>query len=183
MALADYIERKPVIDTSRLRLRPMRADDVPALKEWMPDESLYACWGKGPGRTDRHPELLFAKPPRPAKSFHLGIEEKSSGKVVGDVWVYLIENDRQASVAIRLTASRQGRGYGTEALGAMTRFCFGHTELRRLQAQVDARNAASRRMLEKCGYRREGPLRRGKMVSVVCDHFVYAIQSPAEKPE
>ena len=33
MALADYIEKKPVIDTARLRLRSMRAEDVPALLE------------------------------------------------------------------------------------------------------------------------------------------------------
>ena len=175
MALADYIHDKPVIDTARLRLRPMRPEDVPALEEWMPDKSIYAYWGKGPGKTDRNPALLFAKPAKPSKSFHLGIEEKATGKIVGDLWVYRIENDRMATVAIRLASSRHGKGYGTEALSAMTRFCFDRTELRRLRAEVDVRNAASRRMLEKCGYRREGPVRHGKMVSTLCDYCVYGI--------
>ena len=35
MALADYIYQKPVIETERLRIRPMSAADVPALEEWM----------------------------------------------------------------------------------------------------------------------------------------------------
>ena len=42
MALADYIAEKPVVDTARLRLRPLRPDDVPALEEWMADKALYA---------------------------------------------------------------------------------------------------------------------------------------------
>lgn len=180
MALADYINKKPVIDTPRLRLRPLCAEDVPSLKEWMADKAIYTYWGKGPGKTDKNPEILFTKAERPTKSFHLGIEEKPTGKVVGDLWVYRIENDRMATVAIRLAPSRHGKGYGTEALSAMTRFCFDHTELRRLQAEVDVRNAASRRMLEKCGYRQEGLIRQGKMVSVWCNYCIYGILADNE---
>lgn len=177
MALADYIKNKPVIDTPRLRIRPMRKSDVPVLKEWMPDPSLYTYWGKGPGKTDKHPESLFEKAAKPTKSFHLGIEETACGKVIGDLWVYLIENDRMASVAIRLAPSRQGKGLGTEALSAMTRFCFERTELRRLWAEVDVRNTPSQRMLEKCGYRREGLIRQGKMVQTWCDYYIYGMLS------
>lgn len=80
-----------------------------------------------------------------------------------------------ATVAIRLASSLQGKGYGTEALNAMTRFCFEHTELRRLQAQVDVHNIASQHMLEKCGYTREGLIRQGKMVNTWCDYYIYGI--------
>lgn len=59
MTLADYICHKPVIETPRLRLRPMTSADIPALREWMPDRSLYAYWGKGPSRAEKNPELLF----------------------------------------------------------------------------------------------------------------------------
>ena len=175
MSLADYITNKPTIHTARLCLRPMSANDIPALKEWMPDKSIYTYWGKGPGKTDKNPELLFEKKEKPTKSFHLGIEEIFCGKVIGDLWVYLIENDRMASVAIRLAPSRHGNGFGTEALTAMTRFCFEHTELQRLQAQVNVRNIASQRMLEKCGYKQEGLIRQGKMVNTWCDYYIYGI--------
>ena len=53
MALADYIEMKPVIETERLYLREMNRNDVPALKKWMPDDSIYTYWGKGPGRAEK----------------------------------------------------------------------------------------------------------------------------------
>ncbi len=175
MALADYIENKPVIETDRLLLREMTVSDVPALKEWMPDESIYAFWGKGPGRTEKNPELLFEKEEKPTKSFHLGIAEKDSNKVIGDIWVYLIENDRMAQVAVRLSKLVHGKGYGTESLSAMTRFCFENTELQRLWTKVDVRNIASQRILEKCGYTREGLIRQGKMVNTWCDYYVYGI--------
>lgn len=189
MALADYTDHKPTITTERLIIREMTVSDVPSLKEWLPDKSLYTYWGKGPSQAEKNPELLFEKAPKPTKSFHLGIEEQASGKVIGDLWVYLIENDRMASVAIRIGTDYQDKGYGTEALRAMTSFCFSHTELKRLWTEVDVRNTSSQKMLEKCGYRREGLIRQGKMVNTWCDYYIYGILSsdfnepPAESPE
>ena len=177
MALVDYITNKPIIKTDRLTLRPMCKNDIPDLREWMSDESLYTYWGKKPSKSEKNPELLFEKTEKPTKSFHLGIEESTSGKVVGDIWVYLIENNRMASVALRIAGDHQGKGYGTEALSAMTRFCFEKTELKRLWTKVDVRNTASQKMLEKCGYIREGLIRQGKMVNTWCDHYIYAILS------
>ncbi len=177
MALADYIEMKPVIETERLYLREMNRNDVPALKKWMPDDSIYTYWGKGPGRAEKDPELMFEKKEKPTKSFHLGIAGKDDDQVIGDIRVYLIVNDRMASVAIRLSKEHQGRGYGTEAMKAMTQFCFEHTELKRLWTEVDVRNTASWRMLEKCGYKREGLIRQGKMVNSWCDYYIYGILS------
>lgn len=177
MALADYIYKKPTICTDRLIIRPMSKNDVPALKEWMPDKSIYTYWGKGPSKAELNPELLFEKDEKPTKSFHLGIAIREADKIVGDLWIYLIEKDRMASVAIRLSKSVHGCGYGTEALNAISRFCFEHTELQRIWTEVDVRNVASCRILEKCGYKKEGHIRQGKMVNTWCDYYIYGILS------
>ena len=181
MALADYIYQKPIIETERLRMRPMRAADVPALTKWMPDPSIYTYWGKGPSKGEKNPQLLFKKEEKPTKSFHLGIALKDADQIIGDIWVYLIENDRMASVAVRLSSNYQGKGYGTEALSAMTKFCFENTELKRLWTEVDTRNTASQKMLEKCEYTREGLIRQGKMVNAWCDYYIYGILSSDER--
>ena len=57
----------------------------------------------------------------------------------------------------------------------MVRFCFEKTELKRLWAEVDIRNVASQRILEKSGFTREGLIRQGKMVNTWCDYYVYGI--------
>lgn len=194
MALADYINNKPTIETDRLVIRPMVAADAPALAKWLPDKSIYTYWGKGPSKAEKNPELLFEKEEKPTKSFHLGIAIKeyppceitadgktsgspafADGEVIGDLWIYLIENNRMASVAIRFSKDCHGKGYGTEALSAITRFCFENTELQRIWTEVDVRNTPSCRILEKCGYTREGLIRQGKMVSTWCDYYIYGI--------
>ncbi|MBP1590264.1 MAG: GNAT family N-acetyltransferase [Kiritimatiellae bacterium] len=175
MALADYVARKPVIGTVRLVLRALERSDVPALLEWMPDPALYRFWGKTPGRTDKNPALLFAKPGKASQSFHLGIVRKDSGKAIGELWVYLIEGNRMAKIAIRLGRPHQGRGFASEALRAMIDFCFARTELQRIWTDVDVRNDASVRLLERCGFIREGRIRQGKMVSTWCDYYLYGL--------
>ena len=37
MALADFVEKKPTLETERLWIRPLVKSDVAALKEWMGD--------------------------------------------------------------------------------------------------------------------------------------------------
>ena len=175
MALQDYVNSKPTIRTERLTIRELCASDVPALREWMPDKSIYTYWGKGPGKTDKQPELLFEKAEKPSKRFHLGIELNETRKIIGELWVYLIENDRMAKIAVRFGKAYHGNGYATEAVNAMVRFCFEHTELRRIWTDVDVRNAASCKVLEKCGFTREGTIRQGKMVSTWCDYHLYGI--------
>lgn len=173
--LVDYIEHKPTLETPRLRLRTMTATDIPGLREWMPDKSLYTYWGKNAGKADKDPSLLFRKAEKAAKSFHWGIALKESDKVIGEAWVYLIENDRMAKIAYRIAAAEQGRGYAAEALRSVVRFCFDKTELQRLWSDVDVRNIPSCRVLEKCGFTREGMVRQGKMVSTWCDYYLYGL--------
>ncbi|KAG9257889.1 acyl-CoA N-acyltransferase [Emericellopsis atlantica] len=57
-----------------------------------------------------------------------------------------------------------GQGYGTEAVGAFTRWCFETWPgLQRMQASTYEFNEASGRVLLKCGFTREGMRRRSAM--------------------
>ncbi len=42
-------------------------------------------------------------------------------------------------------------------------------QIERLNGRADVRNIASNRVMEKCGFIKEGTIRQGKMVSVYCD--------------
>ena len=175
MKLQDYIDNKPVLETQRLLLRPLRQADVSDLKEWLGNRSIYRYWGKRPGKSDLNPELLFQKPERATKSFHWGIVHKQDDKVIGEMWVYLIENDRMAKVAFRLSPAYQGNALMTEALSQVVIFCFEKTELQRLWADVHTQNIASYKTLENAGFKREGHIREGKMVSTYCDYYLYGM--------
>jgi ribosomal-protein-alanine N-acetyltransferase len=53
-----------------------------------------------------------------------------------------------------------GRGIMTEAVTAVTNFCFDNFPLRRISAEVFANNPASARVLEKAGFMFEGRLKK-----------------------
>jgi RimJ/RimL family protein N-acetyltransferase len=175
MSLKDYINEKPVLHTERLMLRRIMPSDVADLTEWLGDNSLYQYWGKRPGKSDLNPELLFQKKDKPTKNFHWGIIHKADDKVIGELWVYLIENDRMAKVAFRLSPAYQGKGFMTEALFRVVTFCFEETELQRLWSDVHILNYASYKTLEKAGFKREGHIRNGKMVNTYCDYYLYGM--------
>lgn len=175
MKLEEYVVKKPVLKTKNLVLRTMNSGDVEALREWTPNKELYKYWGKNIGKADKNPELLFEKSEKPTKSFHWGIEHKQDKKIIGEVWVYLIENNRMAKVAYRLSDKYQNKGYATEAMLEVVKFCFENTELKRLWSDVDVRNVASYKVMEKCGFIMEGKVRQGKMGSSWCDYYLYGM--------
>ena len=66
-------------------------------------------------------------------------------------------------------------GYATEAVGLLMDFAFRRLELHRVQAAVRPDNRASRRVLEKAGFREEGLARSYLRVGGEWrDHVLYA---------
>lgn len=175
MSLNDFIIRKPILETENLILRTLKIEDVEDLKEWMGDLSLYEYWGKKPSKAELNPELLFAKEERQTKSFHFGIVYKEDNKVIGELWIYLIENNRMAKVAFRLSKAYHNKGLMTEALKEVINFIFTKTEIIRLWTDVHVDNVSSYKVLEKVGFLREGLIREGKMVNTYCDYYLYGL--------
>ena len=54
-------------------------------------------------------------------------------------------------------------------------FTRANTEIERLNGRADVRNMASNKVLEQCGFIKEGTIRQGKMVPVYCDYNIYGM--------
>ncbi|MBN1948433.1 MAG: GNAT family N-acetyltransferase [Candidatus Cloacimonetes bacterium] len=54
----------------------------------------------------------------------------------------------------------RGRGYTTEAVNLFVDYFFSIYPIQRLQAGINPANTGSRRVLEKCGFQKEGRLRK-----------------------
>ena len=73
----------------------------------------------------------------------------------------------------------QGRGIASLAVGLCLTSLFKGTPCARIQALVEPDNVASRRVLEKTGFEREGLLRRGaKLGDQLVDVLIYAALKP-----
>lgn len=85
------------------------------------------------------------------------------GNAVGGIGLILGDGifSHSASLGYWLGKNHRGRGIMTEAVAAVAEYAPAHFGLCRLQADVFAWNPASMRVLEKCGFTREGVARLG----------------------
>ncbi|HPJ01666.1 MAG TPA: GNAT family N-acetyltransferase [Candidatus Limiplasma sp.] len=75
----------------------------------------------------------------------------------------------------RLDEQLQGKGLMTQALNAVIRFGFETLGLHRIEANIMPRNLASRRVLEKCGFREEGISRKYLKINGVWEDHVHMV--------
>ena len=75
------------------------------------------------------------------------------------------------------------RGHMSEALTGLLGYCFGPLGLHRVEAACMPGNTASRKLLEKTGFRCEGHARAYlKIAGAWHDHLLYAAISPRDRP-
>ncbi len=79
----------------------------------------------------------------------MGIEWKRSGKIIGMLEIFDVENDRLGKVGYRIALWLWGQGICTEALHCAIVFIFSETTLDRLEVTADVRNIGSNSVLKK----------------------------------
>ena len=150
------------IRTARLVLRPFRPGDEDELAAQADDRAVWLhLRDRFPHpytREDAAQWITHAASRVPARELAITRE----GRLIGGVGCEPGSDVHRlsAEVGYWLGSAHWGHGYGTEALAAFADYAFATFALERLQAWVFAPNLASRRVLEKCGFRYEGAARR-----------------------
>jgi ribosomal-protein-alanine N-acetyltransferase len=85
------------------------------------------------------------------------VVERASGSTVGScAFKGPPDADGVVEVAYGTDLAHRGRGFATEAAGALTGFAFASGRVRLARAHTRADSGASARVLAKCGFRRVG---------------------------
>ena len=153
----------PTLETARLTIRSLGAEDVPALFAIFGDAQVCRYWSRPPlvdlaAASGLQQEI--ARHFEQRTLFQWGIAERETNVVVGTCTLAALSMEhRRAEVGYALARAVWGRGYLTEVLPALLDHAFGELALRRIEADVDPRNAPSIRLLERMGFQREGYLR------------------------
>lgn len=139
------------LDTARLRLRLMRADDADPLLAVFGDPRVMAAFDGAPfdraamdrwvGRNLAHQREHGYGP--------FTVELRESGLVIGDCG--LEQMDVGAELGYDLRSDLWGKGYATEAACAVRDLAFGALALPRIVSLIRVGNTASRRVAEKVG--------------------------------
>ena len=88
------------------------------------------------------------------------IRSVSDGAFLGFAAIVELELDaRQGEIGYMVAPAARGRGVSVCAVDLLTRWAFDDLGLERLELRIDVANAASERVAERAGYRRDGVLR------------------------
>lgn len=151
------------IRLERCTLRPWREDDAAALARHANDREVWRNLRDAFPHpyTLEHAQKFLASARAQAPVRFLAIE--IGGEAAGGIGITPLSDvyRRCGEIGYWLARSHWNRGIVTEAARAMTEYAFGPLDLVRVQTGVFAWNTASMRVLEKCGYEREGLQRNG----------------------
>ena len=155
----------PVLDTPRLRLRPLERADASEIQKAagvreIADSMISLPHPYPVGEAERYVAQQQAE--RDAgRAVTFTIEQKVEGWFCGLVEVRDIDREHsQGELSFWLTVETWGRGYMSEVVQAVVQYGLERLDLNRLYAYHMLRNPASGHVLEKNGFKQEGLLRQ-----------------------
>jgi len=157
----DYTEP---IETERLVLRAFQPGDFDAVYAMRSDPGVvrYLYWdvhSEVEARRALEQRISFRALHREGDVLALAAVLRDTTEMVADVILRYVSAEHQlAEIGYIVHPDHQGRGYATEAARAVLGIAFDTVGFHRVVGSMEARNAASARVLEKLGMRREAHL-------------------------
>jgi RimJ/RimL family protein N-acetyltransferase len=165
-------------------IRPLRLDDAASLHELFSDgEAMRYLVPEPLATVGESGEWVQAKIDRYARDDGMSLwalVERETGEVVGDVglqWEEL-DGERVADLGCRLRRRAWGRGYATEACGAVLAAVAHDAPMLRVTAMTAVANEGARRALRRLGGRRIAQLERYAQTMAVYQLRAGGRQSP-----
>lgn len=152
----------PQLRSKRLQLRGPRAADCDALFGLFSDPEVMRYWSRAPMTSRSEAEGLIeeieeAFAQRDKLNWMIALPDDT---VIGTCTLFQFEpRHRRAEVGYALHRDYWGQGLAAEALGLALNWGIRALGLHRFEADIDPRNEASRKLLQRLGFASEGVLR------------------------
>ena len=142
--------REEVVRTERLRIHPLSDGEMERMVEAERDAGLKQAYR----------EMLAGCRANPGgRLWHaVWAIEGWRGERIGDLSFKGVSPEGTTELGYGIAEGHRGKGYATEAVRAMAAWAFGHAGIRAVEAETEAGNGASRRVLEKCGFAATGEI-------------------------
>ena len=114
------------------------------------------------------------------EAIRFALVPREGGAMIGSCTLFAIDaQNRRAEMGYILAREAWGKGLMHEALTALLDWGFGPLGLHRVEADVDPRNVASVKSLERLGFAREGFLRqRWQVAGEISDSVFLGLLAP-----
>jgi len=179
-APAPSVDDLPVIETPRLRLRAHRESDLEPYFALHADPAVmryWSCpaWTSIDQARDRLAEVIGHRDAGQALCW--AVADRGDDRLIGSIVLFAINREQgRAETGYALSSGHWGRGLAQEAMAPVLEHAFDVLGLRRIEADIDPRNAGSCRLVERMGFIREGLLRdRWCVGGEVSDSAIYGL--------
>lgn len=149
----------------KVRLRAYRREDLPLALEFINDAEVKTNLVVGvpfplkPEEEEKWYESISAAKP---ESYSFAIETLDEPRYIGGCGLNKVDwKNRVAQVGIFIGLELfRGQGYGTDAMNLLLRFIFDQMNMNKVKLEVFSFNARAIKSYEKCGFIKEGVMRR-----------------------
>ena len=162
----------------RVHLRELTPEDANVIFALFSDPEAMRYWSYPPyidlmqakARLARDAEGVAQNVVRPWGIVHQEV-------LIGTCTLHGIDQDNaRAELGYMLARAHWGQGLASEAVGLAIDYAFTTLGLRRLEADIDPRNLASQKVLERLGFERDGYLReRWCVAGEISDSALYGL--------
>ncbi|MDH4148421.1 MAG: GNAT family N-acetyltransferase [Acidimicrobiia bacterium] len=169
------------LTTPRLLLRRLHAGDARRLRESRIDPHAVRMQGWPGGWSLADAEGFVAlnqrgEPGTPGAWFQFALADPADDALLGDVGLFSALDGSTHRVGYTLHPDARGRGLATEAVRAVLGLVFDELGGALVEADTLAVNAASRAVLERCGFQLDERPER----AVAADEVAYLLRRPAD---
>ena len=158
-----------ILETECLRLEPLTPQHTPLLFPILSDERIYLYIPEDPlpdleALARRYHRLATRRSPSGTELWlNWALQRKQERDYIGTLQA-TVSAEKYATIAYLVNPAFWGYGYAQEACRRLLRLLFSVYQVQDVQAEVDTRNQASWRLLERLGFRRIA-------VRQAADHF------------
>lgn len=148
------------LQTERLTLRLLTPSDRAAIFDIFSHPEVMRYWSSLPYAEMAQAERLITgslEGYEAGEFLQLGIERRADSALIGTCTLFSFHlPSRRAEIGYALGRPYWGQGYMHEALQRWVQYAFEDLDLNRLEADIDPRNAASAKTLQRLGFLKEG---------------------------
>lgn len=174
----------PILETERLRLRQVTEQDAPSIFDLRSNVAVMKYLDRPPARNLEDALDLIEKI-RYSFDHNEGITwaicMKEDQHLIGTIGYWRIDKPHhRAEIGYMLHEIYQGKGIMQEAISAVLNFGFRTLNLHSIEANVNPKNEASIRLLERNGFRQEAYFRENYFYNgMFLDSSIYSLLAPA----
>ena len=168
-----------ILKTTRLTLRPMRADDLETTFAYAgsPENARFMLFLPYASMAETQAELARMEEKMrktPLRDYFFAIEFQ--GAHIGEISLELDPTMTEAELGWIIRRDHWGNGFMTEAAAAVRDFAFRTLGLEKLYAHCDSRNVGSSRVMEHIGMALEATgSRRNRMSGEISAEYKYSL--------